>query len=213
MPVTRFPTLPALALIAGALLLPTLPGSADAGTAETEAARQLELARVDLGQGNVDRAIHAATSARRLDPTLIESLLVQAQAAELKGDLTQARILIKAYQGGSGDSADPAAQALLDRIDRAEPVEAKVTHRDDGTVVVTFAARDFLEDPTVHWKERGAWKSVWMDLDDQGRWVATVELKGVSKRGIEWWVEPSLGKPVFDELGEGEGKPFLLALK
>ncbi len=208
---TRFPAL--LALFATLLMTPALPTEAVAGSAQTEAARQLELARVDLGQGNVDRAIHAATSARRLDPTLIESLLVQAQAAELKGDLAQARVLIKAYQGGSGADADPAAQQLLDRIDRAEPVQAKVERREDGTVVVTFAARDFLEDPTLHWKVRGAWQSIWMDQDEQGLWVATIEVKNASKRGVEWWVEPSLGTPVLDDLGKGEGKPFLLALK
>lgn len=72
------------------MVVPALPGTAITGATKTEGARHLDLARVELGMGNVDRAIHAARSVRRLDPSLVESLLVQAQASELMGDRAQA---------------------------------------------------------------------------------------------------------------------------
>jgi hypothetical protein len=114
------------------MLVPALPGAAITGATKTEGGRQLDRARVDLGMGNVDRAIHAARSVRRLDPSLVESLLVQAQASEFMGDRSQARILTTAYLGDSGAAADVAV-ALVDRLDRAEPVQASVEGRDCGT--------------------------------------------------------------------------------
>jgi tetratricopeptide (TPR) repeat protein len=210
---TRTLSLPALVFVAAALLASGVPMDARAGAAEDEAMRQLQLAKADLKMGKVDRAIQAANSARRLDPTLLDALLVNAQALKLKGELSQSRALVLAYQGAAGDDAVDEAAELLDRLDRAEPVRAMVRHLDDGTVEVTFAARDFLEDPTLHWKARGGWQSTWMELDERGEWIATIKVTGAQRRGVEWWVEPTLGRPVIEQLGKGEGRPFLLALK
>lgn len=188
------------------------PNTAHADGVQAEAARQLALARADLDAGKTDRALHAAKSALRLDPTLYDALLLQGLAHEAKGELDEGRALALAYLGAVGrEDADPRAIDLLDPYTDAMPVHVEV-EQDGKQVVVSFAARDDIEDPVLHWrKPNGEWHSVWMGQNDRGDWVHTVRLPSRHDT-LVWWVEPTVGNPVVDRDGDKE-KPFLLALK
>ncbi len=198
---SRMPS-PLRGSLAALLLLSAAP--AWAGPAQSESARQIELARADLHAGQLERALHAAESALRLDPTRYESLLVQAQVREAQGELRKARALALAYVGAAGP--DEGSDALLARLDRADPVRVKVQETAEG-LRVRFAARGHLEDPIVHWKTAGgAWQQAWMALDDRGQWVFSVPVGAAAK--LTWWLEPVVGEPIQD----GDA-PFRLALK
>lgn len=199
----------AFVLVLVALIIPTL---ASADGVEKEARRQLSLARADLAAGNFDRATHSAKSALRLDPTLFDALLIQGLAHEGRGELDEGRVLALAYLGAVGwEDADPRAVDLLDPYTDEMPVHIEV-ERDGKHTIVSFAARNDIEDPVLHWrKPNGDWQSVWMSQSKTGDWVYTMRLRS-SATSIIWWVEPTVGKPVIDRGDDGE-KPFLLALK
>jgi len=191
----------ALALLGAVLLLPT---TASAGPAEDESVRQVALARADLVEGHADRARAAAESALRLDPTAYEALLVQALTWEATGELRKARALALAYAGAAGP--DDEVAALVDRLDRADPVKATVDRSAAGSRV-RFAARGHLEDPIVHWRTAGgAWQQAWMALDDRGQWIFSVPIGTAAK--VTWWLEPVVGEPI-----KAEDGPFQLAVR
>jgi len=202
-------------LIAFALVcvVSSAPLEARAGAAEDEAARQLELARGDLEAGKPDRAIKAAKSALRLDPTQVDALLVHALALEAQEDYSAARALALAYMGAAGETASSEGEALVARVDRAEPVRTTVEQTDDGKVVVSFSAREHVEDPILHWRVRGEWKEVWMERTDQGDWTYAMTLEGPAASRLNWWVETGLGEPLMAEGEDGEERPFRLAVK
>ncbi len=188
----------------------SIPALAD--TVETEARRQLSLARADLAAGNFDRATHSAKSALRLDPTLVDALLIQGLAHEGRGELDEGRVLALAYLGAVGwEAADPRAVDLLDPYTDEMPVNIEV-EREGKRTIVSFSARDDIEDPVLHWrKPNGNWQSIWMSQNERGDWVHTISLKS-SQTSIIWWIEPTVGQPVIDRGEDGE-KPFLLALR
>jgi len=202
-------TLLSLALV---LLGLSFPAPAAAAGVEKEAKRQLSLARAALAAGNYDRATHSAKSALRLDPTLFDALLIQGLAHEGRGELDEGRVLALAYLGAVGwEAADPRAVDLLDPYTDEMPVHIEV-EREGKFTIVSFSARDDIEDPVLHWrKPNGGWQSVWMSQNESGDWVYTMRLKS-SQTSIVWWVEPTVGKPVIDRDGDDE-KPFLLALR
>lgn len=200
----------ALALLCAAA---SVPQQARAGGVEEEAARQLELARGDLEAGKPDRAIKAAKSALRLDPTQVDALLLHALALEAMEDYSAARALALAYLGAAGAEASSEAEALVARVDRAEPVRTTVEQSDGGKVVVSFSAREHVEDPVLHWRVRGEWKEVWMERTDQGDWTYSMTLEGPAAARLSWWVETGLGEPLMAEGEDGEERPFRLAVK
>ena len=130
----------------------------------------------------------------------------------IRDSLDRARTLALVYRTAAGAGGAEDAQTLIDRIDRAAPVRAAVAHGNDGGLVATFSARGFLEDPTLHWRAGGVWRSTWMEQNAEGEWFATVELKGTAVRGLRWWVEPRLGQAILEDSGKDKGRPFLLAL-
>ena len=98
----------------------TPTGAAQAG-GPAEADRQLEFSRIELGQGNYDRALHSAESALRLDPARYEAILLKARAYEGMGNLELAEVLVLAYGefvGGIDDRPD--AQMILNRLRDAQ---------------------------------------------------------------------------------------------
>jgi|GEM_PF-1742832 len=205
----------ALSLAAMLFAVPAIPmHSAHAGVAANEeAARQLGLAQGDLEAGRPDRAIKAAKSALLLDPTLVDALLVHAMALEAQRDYSKARALALAYQGAAGDEASPEADELLTRVDRAEPVRTSITEQ-GRKVQVTFAAREHVEDPVLHWRSgRGEWKEAWMERDEQGEWGYSLTLDAPAASKLSWWVETGLGEPLMEQDEDGEGRPFRLAVK
>lgn len=179
-----------------------IDAGAEAGAGSVEALRQLELAREDLRSGHAERALKAARSAHRLDPSCHEALFVQAEVFEATGDWSKARAMVLAYLGVSG-ADDPRAEALLERAAAAEPVRVEVL--DDGTV--RFMALEHVEDPVVHWRRAsGAWQSEWMERTDGGAWELRVDPGGSAK--LAWWVEPMVG----DALTDTGERPFVLGL-
>ena len=204
----------ALSLAALLLAAPAwAPSEAQAGAAEDEASRQLGLARGDLEAGRADRAAQAATSALRLDPTLVEALLVHALALEAQKDYASARALAVAYATTAGETALPEVDELITRVDRAEPVRTRIQHHDDQTVSVRFAARPHVEDPVVHWRvARGEWKQAWMERDDRGEWAYQVTLPNGAAAKLSFWVETGLGEPLMEQDEDGEERPYRLAM-
>lgn len=202
-----------LAALVFALATVAVPAGAFAGGADAEALRQLTLARADLAEGKTDRALHAAKSALRLDPTLYDALLVQGLAHEARGELDEGRALALAYIGAVGwEKADPRATDLLDPYTDAMPVAIDV-QREGRFLLVTFAARNDIEDPVLHWRRpNGEWKSEWMGQGTGGDWESTVRVPA-SNSALVWWVEPTVGRRVIDHGDDGEEKPFLLALR
>jgi tetratricopeptide (TPR) repeat protein len=214
MTMNRLCSLPVLTLLAVLVAAP-MPGAgrAQAGQAQDEAARQLALGRGDLEAGRPDRAIKAATSALRLDPTLVEALLVHGLALEAKKDYSAARALALAYVSTAGDAASSEGAALLARIDHAEPVRTRVQRLHDGEVTVSFSARAHVEDPVLHWRvARGEWREAWMERDARGEWEFALTLPDGAASKLSWWVETGLGEPLMEQDEDGGERPFRLAM-
>ncbi len=79
-----------------AVLVLCLAATAGAQT-DGEASRQLELAEQDLAAGNYERAATAAASALRLDPSLVDALVVKGLAYKELGRLEDAENLLRTY--------------------------------------------------------------------------------------------------------------------
>ena len=86
-------------LYVAALILSLAAGwpAAAVAQSDSEASRQLELAEQDLATGNFERAASAAASALRLDPALIEALVVKGLAYKELGQLQDADNLLRTY--------------------------------------------------------------------------------------------------------------------
>ncbi|MCO4772022.1 MAG: hypothetical protein KDA24_18465 [Deltaproteobacteria bacterium] len=174
--------------------------------------RQLGLAHGDLEAGRPELAAKAAKSAMRLDPNLVDALLVHALALEKQSDLGTARAVALAYLGAAGEAADAEGEALIARVDEAEPVRVRVVRLESGEVIAAFVGREHLEDPVLNWRVRGEWKQVWMEQSSHGEWVSTLTLDEAQAHRLTWWVETGLGEPLMHEGEDGEGRPFRLAL-
>ncbi len=210
MSTNRVRSLAATVFIAASLLV---PAAASADTAHEEARRQLDLAASELTAGNLDSSLQASQSAFRLDPTLVEALLLQGLAHKARGDVEAGRALAMAYLGSVGwRDTDPRANELLSPYTDDMPVHVEVL-RERRKVVVRFAVRSDVLDPVLHWRTaNGEWRSIWMTQDEGGDWVHSVR-PGPGQSSITWWLEPTVGRPVIDRDGDGGQAPFLLALK
>jgi tetratricopeptide (TPR) repeat protein len=111
--------------IALILTLATLGGANAARGESSQAERQLELAEADLAGGNAERASKAAASALRLDPGLLQALVVKALAYRALGRTEEARALLRTYldlrEGLEPDSRVGPALVLLEA--ELEPFE------------------------------------------------------------------------------------------
>jgi tetratricopeptide (TPR) repeat protein len=108
-----------LALVSLLLLVSAGSGVARAGGTQDEAARQVELARKDIDQGQYERAISACDSALRLDATAQEAFKLKGLALEQMGQIDDARGMLLAYNSlRSGLPEDPEVEAALARMAR-----------------------------------------------------------------------------------------------
>ena len=123
-----------LALTAGLLLGAVGTSPAVAGT-EEEASRQLELAEADLTAGNFERAASSAASALRLDPSLLNALVVRGLALNGLGRSADAAALLRAYRDLRGTlELDPRVEPALEEIEKllaAPTAEAPPTDEED----------------------------------------------------------------------------------
>ena len=109
-------TIVLVAFVAALLIGVGGPTQASAG-GEEEAARQLQLAEEDLTSGNFERAAASAASALRLDPGLLDALVVRALALQGMGRLDDAAALLRAYRDLRG---------TLPVDERVEPALAEI---------------------------------------------------------------------------------------
>jgi tetratricopeptide (TPR) repeat protein len=108
------------------ILMLALMGGFNVALAEpSQAERQLELAEQDLAAGNADRASKAAASALRLDPGLLQALVVKALAYRALGRAEDARALLRTYLDlREGLEPDPRVEPALVLLEaELEPFE------------------------------------------------------------------------------------------
>jgi tetratricopeptide (TPR) repeat protein len=106
--------------VVGICLL-ALASPAMAGSADDEAARQLEFARSELAGENFDRALQSAESALTLLPTAYEAIVIKALAYEGLGEKSIALALLDEYA-----EVAPSGGARLEAVAARERIEASL---------------------------------------------------------------------------------------
>jgi len=111
-----------------------------APASEEEATRQLQLAEDDLTTGNYERAAASAASALRLDPGLLDALVVRGLALNGLGRSADAAALLRAYRDLRGTlPLDPRVEPALAEIEKLLAAPASSEQPAEGDVATEAA--------------------------------------------------------------------------
>lgn len=189
----------ATAALVGALVLPTLlitGGAVAQGltAGQREATRQLDFARSEFAEGELEASVRSATSALRLDPERVDALVVKALAWEQLGLRHEARVLLSAYVRFVGeDAVDPSTVEALARLQAPEPavdeprlLQSRVLERAGDQLVMLFVVESRTPAPVLSWRKPGGdWREAPMQRVDEGRWELRVRMTKVLGGTVE----------------------------